>query len=354
MLIDMRGSTSGIPGSVHPLDLGPSEVEGRLTVLEICAGAGGQSIGLERAGFDHAAAIEIDPNACATLRLNRPRWDVRQVDVRTIDGRSFRGVDLVAGGVPCPPFSIAGKQLGADDERDLFPEAIRLVRESAPRAVMLENVRGFASPRFLDYRRELFNEFDRMGYDVFWRVLNASDFRVPQLRPRFLLVALHRHYTSDFRWPEPIVPSRTVGEAIGDLMGAQGWPGTTEWIRKASGVAPTIVGGSKKHGGPDLGPTRARREWLKLGVDGRGIANAAPAADTPHSTLPRLTVRMVARLQGFPDNWIVSGGKTASYRQVGNAFPPAVAAVVGRAIRDAITGATDFSGQLRLREAQAI
>jgi len=164
----------------------------RLSVLEICAGAGGQSIGLERAGFDHALAVEIDPDACATLRQNRPQWAVRQADVRTVDGRAYRGIDLVAGGVPCPPFSIAGKQLGADDERDLFPEAIRLVREAAPRAVMLENVRGFAGPRFLAYRMALFDELDRLGYDVFWRVLNASDFHVPQLRPRFLLVALRR------------------------------------------------------------------------------------------------------------------------------------------------------------------
>jgi DNA (cytosine-5)-methyltransferase 1 len=350
----MSSSISGGPDSSDPLDVGPSYPGNRLSVLEICAGAGGQSIGLERAGFDHAVAVEIDPNACATLRVNRPNWDIRQVDVRSIDGRSYRGVDLLAGGVPCPPFSIAGKQLGAGDERDLFPEAIRLVREAAPRAVMLENVRGFASPRFLDYRKELFCEFDRMGYEVAWRVLNASDFQVPQLRPRFVLVALRRRHAPDFRWPDPISPSLTVGEVIGDLMGEHGWPGTSRWVQLARGIAPTIVGGSKKHGGPDLGPTRARQQWLKLGVDGRGIANAAPAAEVPDSAMPRLTVRMVARLQGFPDTWTLSGGKTASYRQVGNAFPPAVARVVGRAIRDAITGAAGASDQLRLREAQAV
>jgi len=326
----------------------------RLSVLEICAGAGGQSIGLERAGFDHALAVEIDPDACATLRQNRPQWAVRQADVRTVDGRAYRGIDLVAGGVPCPPFSIAGKQLGADDERDLFPEAIRLVREAAPRAVMLENVRGFAGPRFLAYRMALFDELDRLGYDVFWRVLNASDFHVPQLRPRFLLVALRRQQAGAFRWPEPITPRPTVGEAIGDLMGERGWAGARDWIRKANGVGPTIVGGSKKHGGPDLGPTRARQGWLKLCVDGRGIADAAPAADSPDTIVPRLTVRMVARLQGFPDSWTVSGGKTASYRQIGNAFPPAVATVVGQAIRDAITGSSDSNGQLSFVDAHAV
>lgn len=353
MLMTMSLSTSGVSVSTRPLDVVPPTSEAELSVLEICAGAGGQSIGLERAGFNHAIAVEIDSHACSTLRQNRPHWNVHQADVRTIDGRAFRGIDLIAGGVPCPPFSIAGKQLGADDERDLFPEAIRLVREAAPRAVMLENVRGFAGPRFLDYRKALFSELHGMGYEVFWRVLNASDFQIPQLRPRFLLVALRHQQASEFRWPEALTPQRTVGEAIGDLMGDRGWHGAAAWLQKANGIGPTIVGGSKKHGGPDLGPTRARQEWLKLGVDGRGLADAAPSAEAPDSTVPRLTVRMVARLQGFPDNWTLSGGKTASYRQIGNAFPPTVAAAVGRSIREAINGTSAPSGQLRFA-AQAV
>lgn len=113
----------------------------RLTCREICAGAGGQSYGLEQAGFEHLAAVEIDPDACETLRLNRPNWTVVQSDARAIDGTDYEGVTLLAGGVPCPPFSIAGKQLGADDERDLFPEALRLVEEARPEAVLLENVK---------------------------------------------------------------------------------------------------------------------------------------------------------------------------------------------------------------------
>jgi len=105
------------------------------TVLEICSGAGGQAAGLEAAGFDLAAAVEIDPHACKTLRTNRPEWRVLEKDVREINGRDFRGIDLFAGGVPCPPFSIAGKQLGVDDERDLFPEALRLIEEAKPTAL---------------------------------------------------------------------------------------------------------------------------------------------------------------------------------------------------------------------------
>ena len=116
-----------------------------LTCLEICAGAGGQSLGLEQAGFAHVAAVEIDPDACSTLRLNRPGWKVVEQDVHSLCRRAYQDVDLLAGGVPCPPFSIAGKQLGADDERDLFPQALRLVEECQPAAVMLENVRGLST-----------------------------------------------------------------------------------------------------------------------------------------------------------------------------------------------------------------
>jgi DNA (cytosine-5)-methyltransferase 1 len=126
-----------------------------LTCLEICAATGGQSLRLEQAGFAHAAAVEIDPDACATLRLNRPDWTVIEQDVHHFKGVDYRGVDLFAGGVPCPPFSIAGKQLGADDERDLFPQALRLVEECEPTAVMLENVRGLSTARFAHYREQV-------------------------------------------------------------------------------------------------------------------------------------------------------------------------------------------------------
>src|ERR1043165_6614760 len=134
-------------------------------VFEICAGGGGQAIGLEAAGFETAAVAEIDAHACATLRLNRPTWNVIEGDVRALDATTYRGtIDLFAGGVPCPPFSIAGKQLGNADERDLFPEALRLIAQTQPRAVMLENVPGFASEKFRKYRTSLLAKFRRLGY----------------------------------------------------------------------------------------------------------------------------------------------------------------------------------------------
>jgi site-specific DNA-cytosine methylase len=207
----------------------------RPTVLEICAGGGGQAAGLEAAGFDHAAAVEIEPPACATLRHNRPLWHVIEGDVRDLQGRDFSGVDLLAGGVPCPPFSIAGKQLGADDERDLFPTALELVRTAKPRAVLLENVPGFASSRFDDYRNNMLRTLRTMGYEPDWRILNARDFGVAQLRPRFVLVALREPYAAGFSWPTPSTTVVSVGDALRDLMGARGWRGVDRWAEEARG-----------------------------------------------------------------------------------------------------------------------
>jgi DNA (cytosine-5)-methyltransferase 1 len=318
--------------------------------LEICAGAGGQSLGLENAGFSHAAAVEIDPDACETLRMNRQHlWKVIKGDVHQFDGRPYHGVDLLAGGVPCPPFSVAGKQLGADDERDLFPEALRLVQECGPTAVMLENVPGLSQARFAGYREQVLRQLDDLGYQADWQVLNACEFGVPQLRPRFILVAMRPDAYPHFEWPNAIGTPPTVGETLHGMMAADGWTGADEWAAKANGVGPTLVGGSRKHGGPDLGPTRAREAWKKLGVDGRGLADAPPPADAPVDHMPRLTRDMTAVIQGFPLDWKFYGRKTASYRQVGNAFPPPVAREVGTRIRMAIQAARGTGQQSLLR-----
>ena len=310
----------------------------RLTSVEICAGAGGQAIGLEQAGFSHEAVVEIDADACETLRRNRgSAWKIIEDDIANVDGRGFTDVDLLAGGVPCPPFSIAGKQLGEADDRDLFPQALRLVEEIRPRAVLLENVRGLATTRFDGYRAQVLARLHALGYETWWDLVNASDHGVPQLRPRFVLIAIREPWARAFRWPEPANSAPlTVGEALADLMSVRGWPGAEAWAEHAASIAPTIVGGSKKHGGPDLGPTRARAAWKELGVDGIGIADDIPGPDFQAGKMPKLTVRMVARIQGFPDDWEITGRKTAAYRQVGNAFPPPVARAFGAAIAEAL------------------
>lgn len=309
-----------------------------LSSIEICAGAGGQALGLEQAGFDHVSLVELDVAACQTLRFNRMDWNVTQGDLHHYSAETWKGVELLAGGVPCPPFSKAGKQLGQEDERDLFPEAIRLVSECKPQAVMLENVRGLLDPVFEAYRAKIISDLKKLGYIAEWRLLNASDFGVPQLRPRVVFVALKKAVSEHFQWPlAGMVPAPTVGDALFDLMASQGWRGAQPWRERANQIAPTLVGGSKKHGGPDLGPTRAKKAWASLGVDGMGIADEVPAKD--FVGMPRLTVRMAARIQGFPDTWQFSGKKTSAYRQIGNAFPPPVACAVGLQIQAAFDAA---------------
>lgn len=304
--------------------------------IEFCAGAGGQALGLELAGFRHEALVEIEADYAKTLRLNRPDWDVRTADMNVFDGRAYKGVDILAAGLPCPPFSMAGKQLGEKDERNLFPAAIRLIDEIRPKAVMIENVRGFLSAVFDDYRNHLKVQLKKLGYTADWRLLNASDFGVPQLRPRVVIVAVRDDLNDVFDWPAPLPHNPpTVGQTLHDLMAAEGWPGAKSWAERANDIAPTIVGGSKKHGGPDLGPTRARQAWASLGVEGRTLAEQAPGPD--YVGMPRLTVRMVARIQGFPDNWQFYGRKTTAYRQVGNAFPPPVAKAVAQNLRIALS-----------------
>ena len=311
-------------------------------VVEICAGAGGQSLGLELAGFEHELSVELDPHACATLRHNRPHWKVAEGDVANPavwNPAEYAGAELLAGGVPCPPFTVAGKQLGATDERDLFAWAVELCGLIRPRALLLENVRGLSLPRFAAYRQHVLDRLTQLGYVADWRLLHASDFGVPQLRPRFVLVAMRPDDFAYFAWPEPEGRPRTVGETLLGLMAADGWPGAAAWAKRANDIAPTIVGGSKKHGGPDLGPTRAKRAWREMGVDALGIAGAPPSRRDPVTHLPKLTCEMVARLQGWDDvvyKWTFTGRKTANYRQIGNAFPPPVAHALGEQIRRAL------------------
>ncbi|MBK3529900.1 DNA (cytosine-5-)-methyltransferase [Streptomyces sp. MBT67] len=344
-----------------------TSTERTFTSVEICAGAGGQALGLHDALFRHLALIEIDPHAVETLRANvegNDDWEgctVKQADLTMLDPKGLRlelglepgDLDLLAGGVPCPPFSVAGKQLGPDDERDLFPTMLNLVDELEPKAVMIENVRGLLEPRekFQDYREHLLERLESMGYKkCYWEVLEAKNYGVPQLRPRAILVALKEPYLPFFAQTKPKkLPVRTVGEALKATMAKRfaeiddprAAEALKEWQGKASkGVAPTLVGGSKKHGGADLGPTRAKKAWAALGVCGLGVANDSEEMKKQESyerdlfsaAGPKLTVEQAAIIQGFPPSWKFKGRKTAAYRQVGNAFPPPVAQAVGEQI----------------------
>lgn len=317
-------------------------------------------MGLHNAKFEHVVLVENDPHAVLTLRHNIENlgldWgEIYAGDLKVFareEAAKYEGlVDLVAGGVPCPPFSKAGKKLGRMDERDLFPAALEVVGKVKPTALMLENVAGLLEAGFKTYRNDILSQLESMGYEGKWELVQASDFGVSQLRPRAILVAVRKPYFRYFEWPEPnSAPPPTVGEVLYPIMKSMGWRGAKKWRNLANEIAPTIVGGSKKHGGPDLGPTRAKNDWKKLHVNahrvgdeeelpGRNFRGALLRDGTVRSgfeNMPLLTVPMAALLQGFPHEWEFIGAKTHAYRQVGNAFPPPVARAIGDKIRAAI------------------
>jgi DNA (cytosine-5)-methyltransferase 1 len=302
-------------------------------------------LGLERAGYRHLLLAELDKDACSTLAVNRPDWPVLQADIRGLaEDQSIPApaapVDLLAGGVPCPPFSVAGLGRGAGDERDLFPAFLSIAAQLRPRALLIENVRGLLQQRFAAYRADICRELTGLGYTAEWQLLYASHYGVPQLRPRAILVALPADQSWDFRWPLPGPTADqpvTVGQALYASMAAEGWELAAPWAAGADRVAPTLCGGSRRHGGPDLGPSRARAAWAAMGVNGGSVADRTPQRG---ARLPvRLNPEQLALLQGFPPEWSFTGTKTARCRQIGNAFPPPVAEAVGLSLARILTAA---------------
>jgi DNA (cytosine-5)-methyltransferase 1 len=320
----------------------------RFKSLEICAGAGGQAFGLEQAGFDPVMLIDRKPDCCSTLSANRPHWRVLQTDLREFTARDHPevfDVDLMSGGVPCSPYTPAGKQEGDQDERDLLEVAIYLAYEVKPRAIMIENTADLITkPKFSRNKSNIEAHLAHLGYAYSWTVLDAQDFGVPQRRKSSVLVAMRPSDFERFKWPTPIGPAPTVADVLWPSMSSRGWKHASKWAQMASTVAPTIVGGSDKHGGADLGPNGAKNAWEKLGVNGNSLADELPGPDEDFQPdkgrvdLRKLTVLQVALLQGFPESWSFSGRKTSSYRLVGNAFPPPVARAVGHKIALALSG----------------
>jgi DNA (cytosine-5)-methyltransferase 1 len=218
-----------------------------LTTVELCAGAGGQALGLHSAGFQPLALVDDDRNCVVTLQENFKGANVYLEDLKTWKAKPFEGVDLLAAGLPCPPFSKAGKQLGSDDERNLFPVTLEIINEVKPRGITIENVPGLLEPRFEDFRSEFQEKLRKMGYTSTWKLLNACDYGVSQLRPRVVLVALEKDLASNFSWSHPLESTPpTVGEILYDLMAENGWKQVDEWKRK---VVPILVQQElRKHG----------------------------------------------------------------------------------------------------------
>ncbi|WP_339129552.1 DUF6339 family protein [Streptomyces sp. f51] len=313
----------------------------RFSSVEVCAGSGAQALGLERAGFDPVLLIDSKADACFTIDLNRPAWDVVCMDVTDFHPSmrpEARGVDLVSGGLPRVKSSATAGRSEDGEERRVLKAVIGLIREIDPKAVLLENVPDLVeSADFAVDRSWIEAELGNAGYRWSWRVLNASDFGVPQNRSSGFLVALKAPYFSRFAWPErDAPPPPTVGQALGPSMSVDGWPGAERWIKGADRIAPALVGGSDRRGGADLGPTGSKKAWASLGVNGNSLGDAPPDPSFPADGQPRLTVDQAATIQAIPAEWRFFGGKTSRYRQVGHAMPPPLATAVGRAVATAL------------------
>lgn len=323
----------------------------RKKVLELCAGAGGMSVGLERAGFEHVALYEYDHNAAATLRKNRPEWNVVEGDIRAVDFKVYRrgGIDLVSGGLPCQPYSTDGKSLGKNDPRDLLPEGVRVVREVKPKAFIFENVDGLLHAAHADHLANILKGFRSAGYHVDIHRAKAEDYGVAQHRNRVLIVGLRRDLVGAFRMP-PRFPHRrsNIGDVLAPLMAENGWTGAFDWARErreqpiydsdgeivARGVlASTMVG---RRGSPR---EKEGLRWAAKGINIGGIPDFAPTQEEASAPgfLPGLTLKMRAKLQDFPDKWEFCGGKDAIAIQVGNAVPAALAQAVGLAMYSAMS-----------------
>ncbi|MEU5849637.1 DNA cytosine methyltransferase [Saccharopolyspora shandongensis] len=328
----------------------PTAFEEPLSSLELCAGAGGLALGLEQAGFDPVLLLDSRPVACETLRLNRPAWDVRAMDLHRFnpaDHPQAHKVDLLAAGLPRVKSAATNSRArGSALELGLLTYTISLVRGVQPRALLVENVPDLVTKdTFASTRKRVGETLEDLGYRYRWFVLNAVDHGVPQDRKQGVLVALVADLMDAF--DEPLSGrevSGTVGSVLKESMSARGWMQVDEWADQANQVAPTLVGGSWDRGGADLGPTGTKRAWATMGVDGGTVADQVPGPEfhwdptRGRSGMVRLTVEQAARLQGFPPDWHFAGRKTARYRQVGHASPPPVGRALGRAVRDALGG----------------
>ena len=323
-----------------------------LIALDLFAGAGGLSMGMQQAGFAIAAAVESDADAAATYRGLHPHVPVLEQDAQATDFNQWRGaVDVVCGGPPCQPFSSGGKRLGQLDSRDGLPTLLAAVSAIRPNAVLIENVGGLATGSRRAYFIRLIAELEALGYVVSSWVLDAADYGVPQHRRRLFVVGLRRRSIA------PPTAMREQWLTAGDALDAidPGPPNRspvvyaklphirpsphTGLLYNGSGrpidlsaPAPTILaiaGGNKTHFLDTVGA--AVRYHAHLVRGGRPRVGNVPGAE-------RLTVAQSAALQGFPPGADWQGKPCNQYRQVGNAVPPPLARAVAKQVAAAMHG----------------
>ena len=329
-----------------------------VSCIELFAGAGGLALGFEKAGIKSTLLNEIDKYACATLRKNKPDWNVIEGDVAKIDFRDYKNkVDIVSGGFPCQTFSYAGKKMGMEDARGtLFYEFARCIKETNPKIALGENVRGLLNHEGGKTLALMKDILDDLGYNVIEpKVLKAINYRVPQKRERLFIVAIRKDLDIKFDFPKPFDTLYTIGDTLkaGRLFDTDvpDSPGQTYPERKAEILSMVPQGGYWR----DL-PIDIQKEYMLksyyLGGGKTGMARrmswdepsltltCAPAQKQTERCHPEETrpfkVREYARIQTFPDDWEFAGGPSQQYKQIGNAVPVNLGYYVGQALVKAL------------------
>ena len=332
---------------LDPNDLMPQIDPSGLSCLSLFSGGGGLDLGFERAGFEHRALFELLDVCGETLRSNRPRWDVRsgeaQGDVCAAEFASFRGVDVVHGGPPCQPFSVAGKQAGADDPRNMWSDYVRCVQEVRPRAFVAENVVGMLDRKFETFvQRNIISPLEG-SYVIFKFKLSAHDFGVPQARRRLFFVGF-RAARDAARFVMPQATHGDVDSLFGPLLPRNTARQSLGLAHMASDVvAPTLRSGftgPRKTTGV-LNSKAALKVWHALEIWPNGVqpTRAAAAAYTPENGHFRMSLADCALLQGFPEDWQFKGAAYQALGQIGNSVCPPVAYAVARQVARALGAA---------------
>ncbi len=346
--------------NLDPKKLMPQFPGAGLSSLSLFSGGGGLDLGFERAGFEHVGSYEIIEEAAETLRLERPEWPVfggEAGDVRRVDWRSYRHeVDVVHGGPPCQPFSMAGRQGGRLDSRDMWPEFTRAVLDIEPRAFVAENVPALLQKKFSSYVDEVIRRPLESSYSIRQFLLRVSSFGVPQVRTRVFFVGFRDSGLSK-RFTPP-----TATHSVDHFRNGSSDPTQRLLVLEdQSACSPECMGAREALGLPDIGydnlaPTircswtgprgttsvlssaSAKRTWERLEIWPNGVA-----ADRERARLFvannghfRMSVLDCAVLQGFPEDWRFRGPVYVALGQIGNAVPPPLGYHVARAVAQAL------------------
>jgi DNA (cytosine-5)-methyltransferase 1 len=343
------GSETGI----NRYEILKSSKKTKFTSVELFAGAGGLALGLENAGFNHNLLVEIDKYASATLKSNRPEWNVSCADARTI---SFEGIsaDVVLGGFPCQSFSYAGNQLGFEDARGtLFFELARCIKELQPKIAVGENVRGLLRHDNGKTLTAMISILDELGYAASYKVLRSQYLDVPQKRERLVIIAVRKDLEMPILFPKEKNYTISMREALLDVpsAGGQQYPPRKKAIMKMVppggywrdlpiGIQKEYMAGSFHLGGGKTGMAR-RLSWDEPSL----TLTCSPAQKQterchPEETRP-LNVREYARIQTFPDDWKFEGSLGAQYKQIGNAVPVNLGYHIGRCLIAMLEGKPD-------------